>query len=610
MTGWAADPQKPARLRRFAAAIALLASLTGGSAAALAQAAPPVRLIAPRPAEPAPIAPTPVQTPAPTLETVPLPDAPATAAPRTPEIEVSAPLPVSIDSVGLLDESRGGFPGTLWTGSERGVIDRLIGEIPSGTTSPAMRALARRLLTTAATVPSSAGQAPKDNFVSVRARQLMAMGEVPTAAALIQLIPTRGEDATLARLYLDALWLSYDYANACSLVRGQVARFSDLTWQRALVFCQALNGEHSRAQLGLDLLREQGGEDDATFRRLISALNDDPRAKIDSLANPEPIHLAMLRAARQQIPANAGAATSLAVLRTIATSPNASPELRLVTAEKAERAGVLATETLAQLYDSLTFSADEIAKAQTLAAADKTPRGRAVLYRAAKAQTDPAARAEALQHLWAAARKAGWYPTAVNLSLPLLKDIPPTIEVEGFAADAARACLFAGKRDDAMVWVASTAGTGGLVSPTATAMQPLLWFAGAKEQPDAARLTAWRALQERSDASAAAERTAMLAALAVGMGGSADAALGGLPAAGTRASTSLPPAAYWLLLDSAAAQGRVGETALLALAILGPEGTMTTTPHLMPSVLRALRGVGLDATAQSLAVETAINAGL
>jgi hypothetical protein len=161
-----------------------------------------------------------------------------------------------------------------------------------------------------------------------------------------------------------------------------------------------------------------------------------------------------------------------------------------------------------------------------------------------------------------------------------------------------------------MVWVATTAGTGGLVSPTATSMQPLLWLAGAKEQPDAARLTAWRALQERSDTSAAAERTAMLAALVAGMGGSADAALGGLPASGSRASTSLPPAAYWLLLDSAAAQGRVGETALLALAILGPEGTMTTTPHLMPSVLRALRGVGLEATAQSLAVETAINAGL
>jgi hypothetical protein len=604
VTAWAANPRQKARLWQAIAAAFLLATLTGTSSAVLAQATPPVRLIAPRAPEPTPAVPAAETTPAP------VPDAPPTAAPRAPEIEVSAPLPVAIDSVGLIDESRGGFPGTLWNGSQRSVIDRLIGEIPPGTTSPAMRALARRLLTTAATVPSSTGEPPKDNFVAVRARQLMAMGEVPTAASLIQLIPTRSEDSTLARLYLDALWLSYDYANACSLVRSQVARFTDLNWQRALVFCQALNGEHARAQLGIDLLREQGGEDDVTFRRLIAALSDDPRAKVDSLANPEPIHLAMLRAARQQIPANAGGATSLAVLRTIATSPNAATELRLAAAEKTERAGVLATETLAQLYDAMTFSADDLAKASSIAESDKGPRGRAVLYRAAKAQSEPAARAEALQRLWSAARKSGWYPTAVRLSLPLLKDIPPTVEADGFAAEAARANLFAGRRDDAGIWIGSTAGTGGLVSPTATSLQPLLWLAGAKEQPDAARLTAWRALQTRTDAAAAGERIAMLAALVAGMGGSADAALGGLPATGARASTSLPPAAYWLLLDSAAAQGRVGETALLALAILGPEGTMTATPHLMPSVLRALRGVGLEATAQSLAVETAINAGL
>jgi hypothetical protein len=603
MTAWAARRGPKLPWRQALAATALLAALTGTTTPVWAQT-PPVRLIAPRPLEPQ--APTPAQT-TPT-EPQGIPDAPATA-PKAPEIEVSAPLPVVIDSVGLIDESRGGLPGTLWNGSDRALIDRLIGEIPAETSSPAMRALARRLLTSAGTAPASAGEPPKTNFVAVRARQLMTMGEVPSAAALVQLIPMRNEDATLARVSLDTLWLSYDYANACSLVRSQVQRFTDVSWQRALVFCQALNGEHARAQLGLDLLREQGGEDDAAFRRLIAALNDDPRAKVDSLANPDPIHLAMLRAARQPIPANAGNASSLAVLRTIATSPNAPTELRLAAAEKAERAGVLGTETLAQLYDAMTFSADDLAKAQTIAESDKTPRGRAVLYRAAKAQSDAASRAAALQRMLATARKAGWYPTAVRLALPLFKDIPPNVEAEGFALEAARACLYAGRRDEAVVWVDSTGGTGGLVSPVSTAIAPLLWLAGARPAPDAQRLAAWRALQERNDAASAPDRLATLAALATGFGGPADAVLGSLPASG-RTTAALPPAAYWLRLDTAAAQGRIGETALLALAILGPEGTMNTSPYVMPSVLRALRGVGLETTAQALAVETAIHAGL
>lgn len=72
----------------------------------------------------------------------------------------------------------------------------------------------------------------------------------------------------------------------------------------------------------------------------------------------------------------------------------------------------------------------------------------------------------------------------------------------------------------------------------------------------------------------------------------------------------MPNLGLWLGLGAALESGRIGETTLFSLSLLGGDGAAGAAPHTVALVLDALRAVGLDPDARALAVETAIAAGL
>ena len=72
----------------------------------------------------------------------------------------------------------------------------------------------------------------------------------------------------------------------------------------------------------------------------------------------------------------------------------------------------------------------------------------------------------------------------------------------------------------------------------------------------------------------------------------------------------LPSVQLWRALETASQEFRIGETVLLSLLALGevgPAGANLTTLH---SVISALRRVGLEVDARSLALESALSKGL
>ena len=380
---------------RLAGAVLILAACAGEVAA---QQGPirlsPPRLGAERPAE----APPPEPVTAPTAA-----EEPARGEAK-PEIIVSDTPALNVDGVGLVDERSGGLPDTLWKGSTRPVIDRLIAVLPVPSTSPAARGLAERVLVSTGAAPAQVAGRPAGSFVAVRAERLLAMGRSAPAAGLARAVPQREDSEPLSRVLLDAALIEYDNAGACQIVRRRIGRSDTPYWQRALIFCQALAGEHDRAQLGLSLLREQRVDDDAAFIRLVNALGGDQRPIADLPGKLGPLHLAMLRAARQQIPASAIERAEPAALRMIAQSPNTTIDTRLAAADRAEAAGALPTDALIQIFESVPIAVDDAGAALAQAEKAPQPRAHAAIYRLAKAQSDGAARAEALARGWALAR--------------------------------------------------------------------------------------------------------------------------------------------------------------------------------------------------------------
>lgn len=603
--------------RGAAAGLVLAVAALGAMGEALAQAGPPLRLTPPRIVEPAP---PPAPPPAPAAPAAAPGDTPAPAASPTPLIEVGRPPPVETESVGLSDPAQLKLPPDVWAGSNRELIDRLIAALPAGGVSTPARDLAKRLLVVAGEPPAEAAP-PKVGFVALRAGKLLAMGDVESASALARLVPGRSEDDALSRVLLDAAFATYDNAAACALTRARLNRLNDPYWEKALIFCQALAGEHARAQLGLSLLREQNAPEDPAFARLVGALAGDTRAIVDRLPEPAPLHLAVMRAARQNLPADAAEAAGPLVLRMIATTPNAALETRLAAAERAEAYGAVPAETLAQIYDSVPFTPEQLAGALSFAEGDRGPRGRAILYRAAKAQTVGVARAEALQRSWRLARERGGYATAVRVALPLLLELTPGTELSFFAADAVRALLLAGRLEEARRWLAlirAEALAGNELAATAEALLwPVAWLADvearrADTMPLAGRFAAWRAAQEKRDAAALRHRAPLVATLIFSSGERPDPAIVAPLLAGdlARESAPMPNLGLWLGVGAALESGRVGETALFSLVLLGPDGAAGAAPHTVALVLDALRAAGLDAEARALAVEAAIAAGL
>jgi hypothetical protein len=596
--------------RRSAGLAALLLAVT---VPAFAQTPGPIRLSPPRILIQEPSAgqatPTPLGAPGATT-------APAES-PRVepkPDIIVSDTPALNLDGVGIIDESRGGFAETVWKGSTRPVIDRLLALLPAPTTSPAARTLAERLLTTTATPPAP-GAEKASSFVALRAERLMALGRGAAATGLARAVPQREENEALSRVLLDGAFQDYDNAGACQIVRRQIGKASTPYWQKALIFCQALAGEHDRAQLGLSLLREQRADDDPLFIRLVNALGGDTRP-IAEVSKPAPLHLAMLRAAKQQIPAAAIENADPGVLRMIAQSPNTTLEIRLAAADQAEAYGALSPEALIQVFEAVPFTPDELGNAAPLVAKAPRARAHAAIYRAIKAQTVGAARAEALTGGWDAARARGLQLAASRTLLPLLREMTPTPDLAPHAATAGRILLLNGYRDDARKWYeAARAATasGTLTNQSDILLWPLLRLAGVDvPAPDAKALAAWRAAQAKLDAERMPARTAVLTALLEGLGDATDGSLASLLLAGNLApqSTPLPHPALWLGRDGAASAGRVGETALFVLDSLGSDGTANVAPQTLVALVQALRAVGLEADARALALEAAVNAGI
>jgi hypothetical protein len=550
------------------------------------------------------------------IQTLPLP---APAAPGSGQgasstgIEVGTLGDVTPDYAGTLEEGGGGFPSDMWKGTDRALVEHLLPQLPPALGSPAMRDLERRLLLTNAEAPegkTAAGKTAGANLFAARADRLAAMGLSRDAATLLAMMPARLVDKTAARLRLDSLLLSGDIDGACKAVDDtrQIAS-ADPYWQQTQVFCQLRAGQKDQAALGLDLLGDQGDKD-STFFKLVNALGG-AKVKLDSLPEPTPLDLAMLRAAKLALPRDAARSHDPGVLAALAEDPSLDPAARLAAAEEAAATGSLAIAQLQDAYAGVTFPPGGLDDPIAASAKEAGPLGRALLYQATAAAAGNEARARLLQASLDRARHQGGYLLAVQLDTTYLLPLSPGPELAWFAGDAGRALYLAGRYEQANAWLAlaqSRAASDPAAAAAASALAVYARIAGVGEPLswDQASLEAWR---QSAGGSAGAQRLlAIFEGLGEPMGGGWQ-MIGQGSAAGPGSAKAADPALLFNLGDAAAAH-RIGETVLLSLYALGPEGPAGCNPLSLARVIAALRQIGLDSEARAIALEAAVAAGV
>jgi len=584
----------------FAALLLFFAADAARAANELPPAGPPLQLGVPQRLTPPPR--PEAQTPDPALNA-----GPAKPTGDQGPIEVAPLAPIDPDWAGPLTPDQGGFPLALWQATPRALVVALVPRLPV-TDSPLLQELAKRLLLSNATAPAprpAAGQAAdQPDLVEMRLERLIAAGQIEAANAVLALMPNRGSGEALERRRVELAFLGDNPKAACALVADDVRRFQNPLWSRALITCQALSGDHAGAGLGLDLLREQKAPKDDSFDALVQIVGG-RKIKLERLPDPSPLHLALLIASKQQLPADALTGASPAALRAWAGAEGAPLPQRLAAAERAAVLGAFPLDQLRALYEKVETTPEERANALSRAAVEKGPRAHALLYVAARAQPLGQARAETLQAMLAQGRKDGDFVFVARIIEPLVLELRPSGDLAWFSGDAIRVLLLSGRAAEARGWLA-------VAEPAAArSLFPLTRLAFGRDRP-------WdeKQLDEALDGLSKADGDAgpRQAALALALLSAFDEPVGAaqwapLFARMPLASLDLPGAPIWFDLPRAAAGHRIGETVLLALVTAGEGNKLTGQPTRLARAVEGLRGAGLDGEARSLAVEAMLGAG-
>ncbi len=627
----------------------------------------PVPLLSPP--QPAQAAPSPTTSaPTPTI-------APTTATnatyedqkPASETVQVGALAEIDPSSVGLLDPGAGGMGIEMWQRSERSRIERLIQRLPMGTLSVVMQDLSRRLLLSAANVPEGTSIAP--SFLGLRVERLAAGGQTASVNQLLRLVSTRLTDPAFARAEMDGLLLGSNRASFCTRIGALVAEDPDPYWLKGLAFCKALEGETEAVELAVMLLRESGETSDEAFFILADALTGGADITLESLIDPTPLQLAMLRAAKLPLPADAVPGARPGILGAQATWANADIELRLEAAEKAEAAGVINAQALAQNYAGIEFSEEELTDWSGAVEALKGPRANALLYQIATIESDPQKRAKTLVAAWRRTTRDGGFATMARVTNNITRSLAPSDDLVWAAIDIVRALIAANDFDSATRWfnlVREIALSQPPAAPEAEplASQPVPSQAAPSQSADAAPemdrgpmmgdpappppppparpyaaaalavLDMWPLMQLADfdkklplsketvaawwsgqvllkGADAGSERAALLYTLLDSLDYEMSDELWDPLLQGPLTVTSyLPSPALSRALIVAAEDQRIGETVLLALLALGDVGPAGADPSTLHAVVRALRAIGLSSDARLIAIEAALGRGL
>ncbi|MGH6880554.1 hypothetical protein [Hypericibacter sp.] len=561
----------------------------------------------------APTLPT-VTTPTITMPTITLPTVGAPASPDAP----TAPSGIQVQEIGssnsyagTLEPDNGGLGYDMWKGTSAHDVETLLPRIPLPGPSPAMRVLARRLILSNAEPPT--GQADRD-LMSIRAEQLARLGNLADMEAFLAVVPANSKDPSLTAFRREVLWLKGDVDGACAQAAADMAVMpSDVDLNRQQLLCRAASGQTKEAQLGIDMLREQG-QSDPKLVMLVDALGGAKGAKLPTDLPPSPMLYALIKKANLAVPPEWAGTATPALQARLAADETLDAVARITAAESAFIAGAMPIDLVKQLYGSQDVSPTQIDA--LLAAEDKDdgPIGHAQLYQGALRTEQPAHRAQILQRALEMARRFGGYPTAVAANETLLQQLMPAPELAWFAGDAGRVFYYLGQYERAQAWLniarnraeadaqaRNAVPTLSLFAQIAGAGQKLAWAPDAVEQ--------WRAAQEKAGDPDAALRAARLFAILAALGEPVGDQWRQM-AETAQASTTLPDLTLVNRLDAAAAAGRHGEVVLLSLVLMGPTGPAGAHPLVVNRVLSALNANGLQSEARAIAFETVIANGI
>jgi hypothetical protein len=548
-------------------------------------------------------------------------DAGLTAKPGKLGIDVGVLGLVALENVGTIDATSGGFAADMWLGTPRETIDVLMRMLPTTSSSRVLADLRRRLLLSTAAVPHPSELA-NESFLLRRVSTLFQTGDLTSVQALLSVVPPTHQEEALSKLTADVAFLTNDLFKACDASAGWVEHSQDRYWQKALVFCEALNGAWERVDFGMRLLIELG-EDDELFFALMRRIGGEPDS-LSSLGHGSlrPLDVAMARAARSTLPEVPDGAPAAWLLRGFMEDPGVPLRARIAIVEQAEWAGVAKPEELTRIYGEMQVSPELLESALSVANADPGPRGRALLFRATRAQGSAFGRAQAIGQARQIASSRHLFGQMARIYAPIVREFKVGSQLGWFAADAALLLVATGDLEAARPWLGVAEREAAFGSEAGDAWHriwPLVRLAAGDTLLEwrTSQLQGWWDRTRINDPQTADQKAALLFGLLSALSDPVPSTawrslIGENKSQGVTAPSWAkgPDLAVTHTLSNAIDQGRLGEAVALILITLGTSKFDAISPVVLVNAVSALKDLGLVQDARLLAFEIATAAGL
>jgi hypothetical protein len=327
------------------------------------------------------------------------------------------------------------------------------------------------------------------------------------------------------------------------------------------------------------------------------------------------LELALLAALQRPLPEGLLAGSAPRARMQLALDDSVPLTARATATEWAVSSQRLSSEHLATLYDSFEFSPTTLDDA--LNAGYRLPgvEARALYFQAL--QKPAGAQQELLTAELAldSAEADGVYVGMAEVVLPeLVEANPDDSSLAWLAAMLGRANYVLGRYEAATAWLL-LAKREAPVSAQAAAASLRLWpyarLAGTTMFTNEAGVDGWRYAQNDPASDEVAEQAAFLEVLFDALG-EADVVAWAAPAEEewAREGPAAPDAAVLVALEEASRAGRLGETVLRVLVLLGEGDPSEVQPQALGAALSALMQVGLPLEARALAIEAALGKGI
>ena len=177
--------------------------------------------------------------------------------------EVSSLPPPSIETIGIREEN---ISDNLWKGLGRRRAEMLIESIKLENSSPTLRELYIKLMeTSSSSIPKGDGE--YINFIDLRVKKLIEIGEIDKALNMIDFIPEKNKTGFLREAEAYIYMQKSDYQKACDKVNANLTGKINI-WNGYLLLCQFINNEHAKAGLTLSMIRGSGILEEKLYEKL------------------------------------------------------------------------------------------------------------------------------------------------------------------------------------------------------------------------------------------------------------------------------------------------------------------------------------------------------